>query len=726
MSIVDITVPDNKKDEEYHRKALLKTMEGGITNNFHVYNVSVLENYNYFHGIPDSSEFEFLQKTEDGKSLPAIWIEFNGVKAKCLLLEGQLDAMGYDIRVKTINKDAKAERYEFRKRILARMSIQKDQKELAQISGVSFDALTNVPETMEQLNEYMDNSWKDNAAIVMEYILQYNYELYSWKYKRLDLFRSVVVVGRCFVMHEWNNGYPCPNVVKPGNAVWDTSSQDDFLSDMTFFGHFDYMPVMDVINDYKFSTDEIKMLQESKISKNGWRGLSFSGSAVYGPYSNVNGENRVMVFKGRWLDYKNKYLKKEVDELGNESYEEVGDDYDGDTSKFEKKRVLTVRKGSLIAGQFVRDWGELENMSRSVDNPSFCRLGVSAFIPYYTNGRITSIVDGIKGMQKFKNALLYRMQLEINTAGRKGIYFNASSLPKSYAGDFTKVFQYMKTHGVIFYEDDTEYADGKPPVSSWDNSIGSNIINLMNVATYLDAEMSRTAGISPEREGITTGPRQLAGVTDSNINHSNLVTRTLFSMFTKFEEDVWGYHASQIKIAWANKEKFAHIIGDVGIDFLKSDLDLSLFDHGIFIDVHPPILQDRQRLENLIEQIMANGNLELDERLELFDILVEKDTRGAFRKLKTFAKQRKQVKALMEQAANERQAEHEREGRMYDYNKQQEGTRLKGEVDMERDERKGERVTDMNKQRSNDQKVMQEKDHDFKLTDTLLKANEPK
>ena len=214
--------PDSEKKEQYHKDYIGGIMKSSIDSSFYLSRQGVIENYNYFNNNVSGDEFEFLQKSEDGKSLPAIWLDFNKIRSKIMLLMGELSTRGYDISVQSINKEAKTLKYEFKKKMLARMAIKADNEMLAQISGISFETLTNVPNSLEELEEYMESSFKTNTEIIMESILRYNYEVYKWQYKRVTLWRSVLLSNRCFCINEWRNGYPQPRVVPPEQAVYDS------------------------------------------------------------------------------------------------------------------------------------------------------------------------------------------------------------------------------------------------------------------------------------------------------------------------------------------------------------------------------------------------------------------------------------------------------------------------------------------------------------------------
>ena len=116
-----------------------------------------------------------------------------------------------------------------------------------------------------------------------------------------------------------------------------------------------------------------------------------------------------------------------------------------------------------------------------------------------------------------------------------------------------------------------------------------------------------------------------------------------------------------IKIAWAKNERFAPIIGDVGINFLEQDVDLELDDYGVFIDAVPQILDDVQTFQNIIATALQSGALGQGERafLRALKLLREPDITVAMRRFEREVSEAEVKEAQMQQQqmAQEQQLE---------------------------------------------------------------------
>jgi hypothetical protein len=114
------------------------------------------------------------------------------------------------------------------------------------------------------------------------------------------------------------------------------------------------------------------------------------------------------------------------------------------------------------------------------------------------------------------------------------------------------------------------------------------------------------------------------------------------------------HQARLVKICWAANEVFAPIIGDVGIDFLRDNIDISLDEFDVVVTSQPPLIQDRAKLEQIVMAAIQSGSLEL---VDALDILLEPDTTAAVRKLKRKMTIRKTLEMQQQQEQQQHDAQ---------------------------------------------------------------------
>ena len=163
----------------------------------------------------------------------------------------------------------------------------------------------------------------------------------------------------------------------------------------------------------------------------------------------------------------------------------------------------------------------------------------------------------------------------------------------------------------------------------------------------MDREMDAISGVNEARQGMVKNASQAVGVTQSSLFQSALATAVYYDLFSQFCSHVLDHQAKLAKIAWAGKERFAPIIGDAGIDFLKIDVDMDLHDYAIFVTEVPPMVQDQQTYQSLIMAAVQAGQLGFVQAMKL---LLEKDVRVGVRQL-----EREQRKQMEQQQAAEQQ-----------------------------------------------------------------------
>ena len=169
-------VPDSQKDEDYHKNAILAILGQTVANGYipNLY-TAMDRSMNFYNGDYDlSKKFDFLQKDYNGKSLPALWINFNKIRNKINLLEGEVAVQKLDVSCKTLNRDAVSRKMKKKaqimaEKIMATVMPQIDPTgELIQVKEPAF-----VPYSEEELELYMKSSYKEPIERTMDSILRY-------------------------------------------------------------------------------------------------------------------------------------------------------------------------------------------------------------------------------------------------------------------------------------------------------------------------------------------------------------------------------------------------------------------------------------------------------------------------------------------------------------------------------------------------------------------------
>lgn len=628
-SFPSIFVPEEEKGELYSKQFVQaitsRSIMAGYTSRYALFNECV----NFYLGLQSGDEFDFLQRSEDGEVLPAKWMDFGKIAPKIDLLVGELIKRSYKIDVKACNKDALSRKMDQKNKLLIDMRFQPIAEELENQFGLPLQQDSGfVPETEKDLDIYMNKTYKETSELVMRAILNYLKKIDGWDYQRIALFRDLLIFGCAFARNEVIDGMPHMERKDPRYIIFDVNAKDDFLSDATFWGEVQYMSIGEVIKAYPdIKAEELHAAYKSYQDFNSNQTYFASLSQDFGFIDQTTrlsifkvdgGELRILVVKGYWQDYKELNHKYSEDKFGQTHIKKLEK-----ASKSEKVKKTTLqiwRKGTLIGGRFMRDWGIMENQDRSIDNIATTTPPYIALIPNYFNGVMMSKVNRLRPLQNLKNIVMYNTQLKIATSGGKGFIYDIAQLPKGW--DIHTAIKYLRTANIGFIDSSTEGGGTYNQFKEFDMGISQSVETLLKICQFIDNEMDQVSGVNEARQGIMEGASQTVGVTNSMLVQSNLSTELYFNLFSQFFSKILNKQAGLAKIAWAGKEKFAPIIGDVGVNFLKQDVDLDLNDYDIFINEVPPAIGDQQMLTQLVMAGLQSGSVTL---LQAVKILMEKD-----------------------------------------------------------------------------------------------------
>lgn len=617
----DINVNESEKDEQWHKDFILGIINDAIDGRYEFTYTSMQESYDFYDGTHSVDEYAFLQESENGDTLPAIWINYNKIRNRVNSLIGELNQKGFGFRVRAENKEAVSERLEKKLEMLAANDIRQDLQQLQAISGLPTAPTENIPTTEEEIEDFINNKYKDKSERVMEAALRWLVKKYEWQELRLQLFRDLVIAGRSFVKTEIEEGLPKWRRVDPRYMVFDSYAKDDFLRESSYFGEIRYMPLSEAIQLFDLTKEEVEKIKHGNLEE----GNRISSNRV--PSYEINGETnleflthsdstlKVLVFYGEWMDNQKLKRKKSVDKFGNEHFKKVKANAKG--KDIVTKNIKSWRKGTLIGGQIMRDWGLRENMIRSIDDIYDTKPSYVSLAHNWVNHRTISTVDLLKGLQKFKDIALYNMQLAMNRAGTKGFMYDISQIPEGW--NLEEVLYHLKTSGIGVYNSkkDGITSPGKS-FDEFDMTLSNSISQYINFSQMIDREMDEITGINPERQGQVTAASQAVGVTQAAIASSQTSTEPMFEAFRKFSENVLRSTAGLAKIAFGeDKEVFSPIIGDAGVDFIREDVDMHLQDYGVFIEMTPPLIGDQAKLEQLMTAALQAGKIEVEDALDL-------------------------------------------------------------------------------------------------------------
>ncbi len=665
-----IDQPESKKTRDYHISWARGILQTSITDTWSMNYRIMAEAYKFFNNGSRGDMVQFLQRAEDGSELPASWLTMSSLKSKIETLIGEMEERGYEIAVKGLNKEIISKKLEEKEKMRVQRRLQDVARFAQQQTGLQLQD-DDVPQTERELDEYADINFKSKAEIIMEAALKFCAKYNDWDDVRKALFRDVWIANKVFARDEIYRGVPRSIRVDPLSFIYDPFATNDNLSDSQYFGELYYMGFAEAAERYNLSDEE---LTTAYNSYNQFIGVPMPGaqmasnttqidqnffdsvpSTVLPWFKSINNVPRVLVARTCWADFKNRKYKSEVNaKYGTEHLQEITDDKVGKKSNLITSRMQIWRQCTLIGGLITREWGEMPNQARDLSDLKKTEPPYKCWIPNYLMGTSVSKVEQVVGIELLRDMTMYNFQLAMNRAGAKGFIYDMALKPENMT--FEQVLGYLKTSGIVPVNS-KEYQmmqGGMNVIKEIDLSITGEIGKYLEIMGFLDGQTDRILGTSPERQGIIQAPSQQTGVTQLAVSGSSAVTKTYFLGFERFCSRVLNHQAKLIKIAWADREVFAPIIGDTGIDFLKDNIDLELNEFAVFVESLPPLLRDRQNLEALINLAVQSQQMTV---VDALGVLSEPDTKVAIRKLQRKEVIRQMLAAKQQQAQEERDAQ---------------------------------------------------------------------
>ncbi len=626
------------------------------------------ENYKFYNNRQNSAEkFKYLQEADNGETYPATWFSLNQIRPKLRVLVGELMSRGYDFDVRAINKEAKSRKIKAMEEMRVDLRLNSIAQQLEAYSGLPLAPQGPMPANEEELENFYQRDYRELAEIIVYYALKFLDKRNYWPIERKAAFLDLLIAGKCVIKNEVVNGMPIARRVDPRDVFHDRFATDDLLRDSTYWGERRYMSLSEAAERYGLDIEEINQVKNQYRT---WRNtspqernqLSFSFAPTVdtlGWFKEEGGAIRVMVLEACWQDTKEMNQKVFVDKYGNEHRKPTRSQNSKD-GEFDvvRKRVKVWRTATLVGGSILKNWGIMPNQQRytSTELLHECDPPYVGLIPDYIDGAVISPVDQVKSLQNLKDIFAYNMQTVVSVAGVPGFVYDVSQAPKDWKPE--DVVYYLKKTGIAFINSKQGTPSQFNQFQKIDLSLSQSVSKYLELIAWCDNQIDLISGINEARQGNIQGASQAVGVTRAALLQSNMVTAPLFGLFDLFCSRVWNQQARLVKLAWAKKEKFAPIIGDVGVNFLKQDFDL-VDDFAVFVESTPRLLDDVSTFQQLIMTALNAGQLGFYQALVL---MKEKDVRIGMEKFKKMMEEAEEKQMQQQQAMMEQQEMMKQEG----------------------------------------------------------------
>jgi len=518
-----------------------------------------------------------------------------------------------------------------------------------------------LPDTQEELALHMQLNYKQAVELAEEQAINVLMENSDYDLvRRRSLYDLTVLgIGATKTTFDYSDGAKI-EYVDPANLIW-SHTESPYFEDIYYVGEIKEIPINELVKEFpELSPDDIEEI------------VNRSGHSIYNQvgHKGNHDKNKVEVLYFNYKTYSNDVYKLKKLKTGGEKVIQKDDtfnppkDMDGDFSKLERVIEVLYEGVYVIGCDKLLRWRVMPNMMRSDSDFSRVKMPYQIVAPRIYQGRIESIVGRITGFADMIQLTHLKLQQVMARMVPDGVYLDADGLAEIDLGNGTNynpqeaLNMFFQTGSVIgrSFTSEGDMNPAKVPIQQIQNGAGSNKIqSLIQTYNYYLQMIRDTTGLNEARDGSMPDKNSLVGIQKMAAANSNTATRhVLQSMLflTAEAAECLSLRISDIIEYSPTRDAFIQAIGAHNVATLSEMSNLHLYDFGIFIELLPDE-EEKQLLENNIQQALSQQSIDLDDAIDLREI---RNTKLANQLLKIKRRKRKEEDQKIQQQNMEAQA----------------------------------------------------------------------
>ena len=489
-----------------------------------------------------------------------------------------------------------------------------------------------LPETKEELEIHMQLSYKQAVELAEEQAINVLLEGNKYELTKKRFYYDLTVLGIGAVKTCFNNSEGVTvDYVDPAKLVY-SFTESPYFDDIYYVGEVKTIPINELAKQFPHLTQEdLKEIADTN-SRNDGRYNTSTGVA-----QDYKDNNQVSVLYFNYKTYMNQVHK--VKETATGAYKAIEKDdsfnpppnMEANFSRVSKSVEVVYEGAKIIGTEKLLSWQLCKNMIRPKSDFTKVKMNYSIVAPRMYNGKIESLVSRITGFADMIQLTHLKLQQVMSRMIPDGIYLDADGLAEIDLGNGTNynpqeaLNMFFQTGSVIgrSMTADGDMNPGRIPIQEITSGSGGNKLQALigNYNYYL--QMIRdTTGLNEARDGSTPDKNSLVGIQKIAAANSNTATRHILQaglFLTAEVAEALSLRISDIIEYSPTKEAFIQAIGSHNVATLEEMSELHLYDFGIFIELAPDE-EEKQMLENNIQQALQQNNIDLEDAIDLREI----------------------------------------------------------------------------------------------------------
>ena len=525
----------------------------------------------------------------------------------------------------------------------------------------------NLPENTEELDVYMQMTYKQTAEIAAEQAINTILEGNKYDLTRRRLLYDLVTIGMACVKNDFSTSQGVTvSYVDPADIIY-SYTDSPYFEDIYYIGEIKTVPINELKKQFPNLTNE--NLEE--ITKQGIQNTDFYHRTM--DETNNIDLNSVQVLYFNYKTYMNEVYKVKESSTGAEKILIKDDQFNPPQEILEQYGIQKIGRslevlyeGVLVLGtDKLLKWEMAKNMLRPKSDFTKVKMNYSICAPRMYKGQIESLVSRITGFADMIQLTHLKLQQVLSRMVPDGVYLDADGLAEVDLGNGTNynpqeaLNMFFQTGSVIgrSFTQEGDLNPGKIPIQEIASGSGGNKIpQLINTYNYYLQMIRDVTGLNEARDGSTPSKDALVGVQKLAAANSNTATRHILTgglFITSDLAENLSLRISDIIEYSPTRDAFIQQIGVHNVATLDELSELHLYDFGIFIELQPDE-EEKAMLENNIQMAIAQKSIDLEDAIDVREV---KNIKLANALLKLRRKKKMERDQLMQQQNIQAQAQ---------------------------------------------------------------------
>ena len=553
----------------------------------------------YYLGMQPNMDYAFVNDDLSQTTMQSLWINNQTEKDFVDYFKGNM--MSKIVRAnwtgKPLSERATAERTNAWNKEMMAYDLKPYLKKIAEQFDVNVNAGQQDFELPEQVEKWMETTWKEYGAELVGDISNGIWFSEQWWKKVLQAFMHIVITSQGAMHHYVVNGKAKQEIIPPYELIFDNRSDDDYGEDDQFIGRVRSFTTNELFSRYPELTKAQRKEIEDTLASGELRGAYNTAPNILW-WGTRPKRNTVSVVEMYWRTKRKTNKRMVVSDTGEEKLAKAEDD---DNTQFIHDDVYQT---TVIGNMYVGREGYISNLIEDFDDVSKPLMPIIRFRPNTLMGESISEVSRIAKIVDEVDYLDYKIREMVGKAKGKVYWINGERFDE--ASGFRGFLENINSMGIHVGMPSGEDEKAGNAVELIDWTLDPNIDKLWNLTKEKEERMKKimsTSDISMGQQQTYTGYK----TTQSTIAQNSLGTAYLFDGTMEWIVLNMRYAANVQKNIFCSKDSLeaSIVVGDRGVVQLKLWEGLSF--EQLYVELNVNDRFDEEQKKALSDVALANA-----------------------------------------------------------------------------------------------------------------------